>query len=299
MDTILNTEKKGMHPIRLNVRRDLKKKKLEINDEIKNFLKKSYHSGFIRMILQASNPPQLRKKFKKWHYDSEYYSGESEKIDILGFLRKYYKKTGVKKLWQKYRPYYQKEIEKYKKSGWEKKIKKFLESLRIKRLPLKRITLIPNLLNTNWTACSVLLKKESFLVIGPRLDRGNKSFISLLKHEILHSIINPLLEQKETAKQLKKSGKFFFAIKEKIKKEHYLDWNTAIAEHLIRAIVLTDGFSKSDKSEIEQEIRYNKKIGLVYIDYFFQKMLVFKERNEKLDEYIPKIIKEFCRYLTK
>jgi len=139
--------KKGMHPIRVKVRQELKRKHLSTITDSKRYFDKCDRnvSEFVIWALHYSDPPQLERNQKEWF-------GRIPESDFAGFenvLSKFYFEAGIEDIWNQCLPTYKEEIERYEEST-KKEVSYMLEYLKLNELPSERIIHIPNFLDSYW-----------------------------------------------------------------------------------------------------------------------------------------------------
>ena len=143
-------------------------------------------------------------------------------------------------------------------------------------------------------------KLDVFYIGGPRKVENDtpvfgtkESFMHIAWHEFCHSFVNPTTERFTT--EIHKSKSLLTPILLYMNRIGYADWETAVNEHLVRAVTARLQYlnlGEDDKATIKKEKEY----GFFYIDHVYKKILDYEKNRDKYSNFIefyPEILKIF------
>jgi len=267
------------------IRKLLPGKRFKTTYKLKSYFNKQLPCYFIIWMLQHSDPPQFRRLYKKW--------GEKLSLDCYkGFdklLQEFYFEANVSQLWKECQGKSLEEFNKHYKIAFLF-IQKILNYLKIKRLPSKKIIFISNPLDAIGAGYGPTIHDKVYVIFGP--SKGSLN-IQLLRHEFLHSIINPLIQKRRINKRVIKENKQLLRkIVSPIALKYYDDPEIVAIEYIIRTIELRL-FSTKKRS---QYIRDQIKCGFPYIEFFDAQLKDYEKNKKPFATYLPIILKNM-KYL--
>lgn len=240
--------KEGMNKTRVSVRKNLKKiTDKNLNKKIRAFLKDKHQYFLIEMLFNKNKELiQILKSFDKL-----------EKVDFL---------------WKKCKPNHEKELKRYK--NIKKDINIILNLLDLQRYPVKKIVLIPNLLDAYWRGYGPTIKNTQYIIFGPSPYQNNH----LITHEFLHSVFNKNTKDQKIINLFKEGSKILKNNynRSDFSKIGYSERQVILSEYLIRAFHIFFK-QKFKKENINEALRNDFKKGFVLI----KKFLSLIEKNIK------------------
>lgn len=259
----------------------LSKKKIQSAPGLKKFFEKQHPYYFVNWVLQHSNPPQFKRLYRKWE-------GELSLKRYKGFrklLRRFYFEADLSQLWERHQEAYSKEIGRYRKKSFSI-VRKVANYLRIKKLPFKKIVFIPNLLDAVGAGYGHTIQDKAYITFGPSKNKLNSQ---LLRHEFLHCIINPLVEECGRYSSVIKSNKQF--LQKTIygtAHKYYDDPNAITSEYILRAI--EGRLLRPNKRKYY--FKEQRNAGFPYIKFFDAWLKNYEKSKRPFSEYLPTILQK-------
>lgn len=245
--------------------------KLSSRKKLELFFNRNHYFQYLCWVLRHSDFPEF--KLRTRNKDSlqkpdSWFDGFDE------VLRRFYKEAEIKKLWERSKPKYQKIIFLYQEET-EKKILEVIRRVREKKIKLyfNEIVLIPNLLEAIGVGFAPMIPPRAYIIFGPSTKKVNTS---LIIHEFLHHLINPLLEEKEIKKKLIIFRKKYFSFTTPLSRKFYPKWSWIASEYFVRAFQAT---LIQNKIEREKFLKMEEKQGFPKIKWFFYCFQKFKHRD--------------------
>lgn len=247
----------------------------EIRKKLKKYFQTLHSYNFVQWILSRSQPPDLKEIHAFKEISSHYFDGFDE------ILKEIYKKTEVKKAYQKYLKDYLLFI-KTDRRKIIKSIQTLINFLKVKDLS-KKIIFAPQPFNVGGNYCIELKDKTWIVFIYKQRD-----YLSIIQHEFLHFFVNPIFEDKKVkamVKKIKKDKKLFKATR--VIKENYPDTEIILIEYFVRAISIL-----LHKEETKKLFKVHSKHGFILINYFTQRINYYLNKNYSLKRVVTSILKE-------
>lgn len=259
------------HPLRKYIRDNLKNK-ININKYslFKKHIYRKHQGQFVQWILRRkynkNNPSSFYSKgdlrfFEKFNKYFQDFINQEKKIIPWGRAEKIYLLEKAKN---------EKEI--------IKELKDLIEKLNIdlKKLDLSKIIVTPNFLDAYRYGYGPKIGKTAFIVYGPL----KKNDYRLIRHELLHSVINSVISNNKSFSRKLKSlrGR---KIKQGLKKMGYSNWAIVIEELIIRALNVK--LSNSNNKTKLKLLNKEKKKGFNFINKIYESFGDSYKRNELLD----------------
>lgn len=132
------------------------------------------------------------------------------------------------------------------------------------------------------------------VIYGPKDDNLPACYGDdfLIRHEFLHSIINPLVETAMTSSGAENST----SVSAKLQKHSYSDLRTVIAEYLIGAIAVK--YAPCGPSEKKEMLNLEIRSGFTDIELVYKKLKNSYRKNEFVDV-VRQIVEELIPSLKK
>ncbi len=192
------SEGRTMSEVRLRVREELSGLDPELVGRLRQFYLEKLEgaaidhpqTAYTSLALLLSGPPgfELASAEENLPADARHVAGFER------LLPEFYRKAGVPKLWEKYRPAYEREL-----LAYEPLLREIItETLEYFRVPARvvldrEIVLIPDLLDQKDIVNARNLERVYYIVAGPADDpRSNRR---QLQHEYLHFLVDPLVRK--------------------------------------------------------------------------------------------------------
>ncbi|MDA2929403.1 tetratricopeptide repeat protein [Acidobacteria bacterium AH-259-O06] len=196
-------------------------------------------------------------------------------LQIRGFeqlVQEFYQKANIESLWQRYQPYYARELLAYRPVVKDV-IRQTLEYFRIPpRIVLDRhIILIPDLLNAQNVVNARNLELVYYIVVGPTNSPADNH--PQLQHEYLHFLLDPLV--KKFGGILLKHQDLLDLVQSQpqLKREYQNKYLLIVAESLIESILLR----LHPPEDLNRELVSLFRQGFVLVPYFERGLKVYEE----------------------
>ncbi len=142
---------------------------------------------------------------------------------------------------------------------------------------------------------------DAYNIISPRdfkdgiLQFGAREYFRhLALHEFGHSFVNPLTEKHMD--ELKKYASLYKPIQKEMKARAYGDWESAINEHIIRAVTTRLQYLHRGKENGDQALQQEINWGFVYVEHLCKKMEIYERNRQKFLTFTalyPQLIETF------
>jgi hypothetical protein len=131
---------------------------------------------------------------------------------------------------------------------------------------------------------------------GDLLTFGSpEDFRQLIWHEFSHSFINPLVEQ--AWEEIKPYSGLYAPIEKKMRKQAYEEWQSAVNEHLIRAITARLAAREFGPEAGRRALETDRRLGFRYIDALADRLVEYeanRDRYPTLESFIPRLLAVFA-----
>ncbi len=249
--------------------------------------RRDQHIDYTSLALILSGPPEFSLSMPEADMPGQTWR-------VRGFqtiLKEFFESAQVEQLWAQHKPRYTAEL-----SGYLPVLRQAIrETLRYFRVPTRvmldrQIILIPDLLNAAEIVNARNLERIYYIVVGPTADPSNN--LELIKHEYLHSLIDPLVE-KYGYRLLKYRKLIDLAEAQPHLRSDLQDrFLLVVTESLIEALQLR--MREPDKEEIDRGLVKLFRKGLVFAPYFHRSLIEY-EKNDlvALPSYLEFIFQNF------
>lgn len=263
------------------------KRKIKSLYKLKKILKKRHPYYFIIWMLQHFDPPSLKRLYKKWEGELSlnWYGNFGE------LIKEFYFEAEIGKLWEKYQKEYKKEIKRYQKSA-PLIIQKAINYLKIKKPPFKKIIFVPNFLDKIGAGYGPTVHKKAYIIFSPNKKNINTQ---LIRHEFLHSIINPLVQGcGRNNKLIQRNKRFLQKTATSFSLKYYDEPEAITSEYIIRAIEGRLVSSNKRSNYIKKQVR----LGFPFAGFFNEQLKKYESSGKIFSEYLP-VILENIKFLRK
>ena len=140
-----------------------------------------------------------------------------------------------------------------------------------------------------------------YSIIGPKgISNGLPTFGSeeefkyVIWHEFSHSFINPLVDSYYT--DFEKYKSLLDPIKDKMVKHNSGDWNTCIAEHIVRAVTVRLAYLFEGEKAGEEAMKMETDQGFIYVKEICNRLKIFESDRAKyktFQDFMPEIVYVF------
>lgn len=142
---------------------------------------------------------------------------------------------------------------------------------------------------------------DVFAVIGPVGSKeglptfGTEANIAgIAWHEFSHTYINPLTEA--YADEVAKYAALYEPIAQQMGRQAYPVWDTAVNEHIIRAITARLAYLEDGQAAGDEELDNQKKRGFVYVEALAERLKEYesaRDRYPTIAEFYPRLLDVF------
>lgn len=286
--------KRGMHPVRLEIRRALEAQlTAKLRDDVRAFYDKhraDADTWSYAVVAKATTGPPDFKPTDEWTRDLASTPPFGPVADLQPMLKRFYREAGVPELYASVRPSYRDYIKAYRVVIH----KEVAAALAYCRVPLDALTasgekrnplVIPNLLDSYARASSFVLQDRFVSVEGPQEKIGYNP------HEFLHAVTNPVVYGPATEEHRARLDPLA-AEGVKVLGDDGKPLTTTAAfvdENLVRALSLRYLVPKRpDREQALAAVAISEwKQGYVLERFFWEQLAEFEKQGIDLRRYIP------------
>jgi hypothetical protein len=269
----------GMHPVRQAVRAELAGKNLASLARLRPHLQMCrliHESQCIHWLLQRGGPPDFSRQSAGWWLDLPGFLF----LGMDGALSDFYAEAGIATLWHTYRPEYVAEIVRYQ-DLLGPSLKVTLAYLRLDAPTSGRVVMLPNLLDSYWRGYGQAVGETSYILSGP----AETPNISLVQHEFMHPIINPLVDANLAAVEPELARQLFAHHKDEVGRG-YQSWEGILHESVIRAVEVR----LADAADQETILANGEAQGFWLVRPLAHQLEAFERGTSTLAEYMPTLL---------
>jgi hypothetical protein len=122
----------------------------------------------------------------------------------------------------------------------------------------------------------------------------DEGLINLIWHEFSHSFVNPLTELHRA--RVEKTGKLYAPIEKYMRPLAYGSWETAVNEHLVRAVTARLHALHKSAEAGEDLVLHERGLGFAYIEALTRKLAEYEAQRSRyatLADFYPELLKAF------
>ncbi len=268
-----------MSPIRQQVRAALSEKSLPSLAQLKPFFERVPDFHLVVWALQRGNPPAFGRAEAGWWVSTPAANFEGLDKALEGF----YHEADIPTLWQEVQPAYQAEI-----TRWQPLAKQSLINiqayLKTGDLPFQQVVIIPNPLDAYYSGTGPQVGDIAYVVSGP--TETELSLMGLIEHEVLHSVIGPMLDQQIEQIPNSTSRRLYAVLKETMP-SGYGTWASVLEESFNRAINLR---MLDDAGLRAQQLERLESTGFLLIKPLDDALAIYEQSNKPFEQYLPTLL---------
>jgi tetratricopeptide (TPR) repeat protein len=275
-------------PVRAAVRRDLRAFQGPTLEALKNFYQQHKPgdpvqdlSQYVSFALQCAGPPdfKLRGPFTDLSPDAQPLAG----LSLL--LASFYREADIQKLYEKYQPDFEKEIERYH----EPITQAIWETNGYLRIPTsgyldRRFQIYIDLLSAPNSPSVRGYGATVFVVLHPSRELRTRE----VRHAYLHYLLDPFASKYAAAVNAKKqlAGLAMFA--PALDESYKTDFSLLVTECLIKAVEarMRYGSEKQKQADVERAVQE----GYILAPHFYEQLLRYEAQEQGIRLYYPDLI---------
>ncbi len=269
----------SMSPVRLEVRKTLAEKELPSLKKLGPIFDRVPDYQLVVWILQRGSPPEFERAEPGWWVTNR----AANFIGLKEALSEFYEEAEIHDLWKKVRPAYQSEIE-HLTPLVNQSFVDVLKYGNFNNLEFKQVVIIPNPLDSYYSGTGPQVGNIAYVVAGP--TESDLNLKGLVEHELLHSIIGPMIDQKINIIP-KSTSKRLYAKLKKTMPPSYGTWKSMLEETLNRAINLR---MLDDNNLRAQQLDRLETEGYLLIKPFDHALENYEQSGQTFEQYLPNIL---------
>jgi len=266
----------AMSPIRQQVRAALFGKVLPSLARLKPFFERIPNYHLVVWVLQRGNPPEFGRAEAGWWVSRS--AADFDGLDEA--LGAFYSEADIPTIWREVEPAYRAEINHWQPLA-EQSVSHIQAYLRTSDLPFHQAVIIPNPLDAHYSGTGPQVGGIAYVVAGP--TETELGMQGLIEHELLHSVIGPMIDEHIDQVPAPTSRRLYAALKETIPGS-YGTWASALEETLNRAINLR---MLDDAGLRAQQLEHLEAQGFLLIKPLDQALEKYEESGLSLKQYLP------------
>jgi hypothetical protein len=145
-------------------------------------------------------------------------------------------------------------------------------------------------------------KSEGYALLGPAGSRGQlpifgspQEIAEITMHEIGHLFVNSLTEKH--SEEVERYARLYKTIVKPMKNRAYPDWQTAVNEHVIRAITTRITFIMEGPKAGSEALHRERGKGFIYLDVLLNRLREYeveRERYPRFADFYPRLLEGFA-----
>jgi tetratricopeptide (TPR) repeat protein len=286
------TSPAGMSLVRQHMRAELSAVNPTLREKLKTFYlahqvkekDATQPSNYVAFSLWLQNPPRFELSAKPADLPPEVQN-------LIGFetlLAEFYREADIERLWEKIRPQYVSEIERYRPVIRETMVETLAYLRTPARIALDRqIIFIPDLLGVHGVSHAFNIDNAYYLIVGPAAQPADNR--EEIRHEYLHFLIDPLISKyvdlllRHKALQKVAEQRPYF-------EEKYRDrFSLVVTESLLKAIQFR--LPKANDAAFEQRLAEAYDNGLILSYHFIEALKRYEAADTTFNERFPDLLK--------
>lgn len=269
----------AMSPVRQQVRDALSGKDLPSLAHLKPFFERIPDYHLVVWVLQRGNPPEFDRAEAGWWVSRS--AADFEGLDEA--LGAFYREADIPAIWREVEPAYHVEINRWQPLA-EQSLANMMVYLKISEIPFRQAVIIPNPLDTYYSGTGPQVGETAYVVAGP--TETELSLKGLIEHEILHSVLGPMLDRNIDQVPAKTSRRLYAVLKETMPTS-YGTWASALEETLNRAINLR---MLDDPALRAQQLERLEAQGFLLIRPLDQTLAAYEQSGQTFEQYLPVLL---------
>ncbi len=269
----------ALHPIRQRVRAALAERDLPSLARLRPIFDHVADYHLVAWVLQRGDPPDFKRAEVGWWVSTR--ASDFDGLDEA--LGDFYREAGIATLWRDVEPAYRIDIDRWQPSA-EAVLEDIRAYLRIDAVPFRQAVVLPNLLDAHYRGTGPQIGAIAYVVAGP--TETELSLQGLIGHELLHSIVDPMLDQRMSQIPVQTSRRLYAVLVETMP-PGYGSWESALEETLNRAIntrMLEDeGLRVRQLDQLEEE-------GFLLIRPLDQALAAYERSGQSFEEYLSALL---------
>lgn len=280
----------GMHPIRSELRADLAGKLTPaFQRKLRNFNRS--HGSILEtyeLALLTDGPPDFRLSYDPKKTGSLAKSIQTDSA-LPRLLAQFYRKAGIARLWEKYRPLIQAENDKYRAFGdsavADVEAYCLLDSdyfsMSSRRIHFQYMPLLPY-----FVSLTARVDGDIYMIVGPQEDKPDRS---VFYYHLLTRVTMPLVRSDSV--EVGRLLRLYDLVKSKIDMRHG-NWNTLVAECFAEAIDIRmeEGLYDLDSSAVQSTLSSEYKFGFILCPAIYEGLHQYELSGESFARYFPFIL---------
>lgn len=269
----------AMSPIRRQVRVAFTGKDLPSLARLKPFFERIPDYHLVVWVLQRGNPPEFGRAEAGWWVSRS--AADFDGLDEA--LGAFYREADIPAIWREVEPAYRAEINRWQPLA-EQSQETIMVYLKINELPVRQAVIIPNPLDAYYSGTGPQVGETAYVVAGP--TETELSLKGLIEHELLHSVIGPMLDRNIDQVPAQTSRRLYAVLRETMPTS-YGTWESALEETLNRAInqrMLDDpGLCARQLEQLESQ-------GFLLIKSLDQALAAYEQSGQTFEQYLPVLL---------
>lgn len=268
-----------MSPIRQQVRTALAGKDLPSLARLRPIFDRVADYHLVVWVLQRGHPPQFGRAEAGWWVSTR--AADFQGLDEA--LGAFYREANIPALWREVEPAYCAEIERWQPLA-EQAISDIQAYLKAGDLPFRQAVIIPNPLDAYYSGNGPQVGEIAFVVAGP--TETNLSLQGLIEHELLHSVVGPMLDRQIDQVPKPTSRRLYAALQETMP-AGYGAWASILEETLNRAINLR---MLDDAGLRAQQLDRLEAAGFLLIKPLDRALAAYEQSGETFEHFLPALL---------
>lgn len=268
-----------MSPIRQQIRAELNGRDLPSLKHLKPYFDRIPDYQLVVWALQRGPAPEFGRAEAGW-----WVTTRAATFDGLSTaLSDFYKEADIADLWQQVGPQYAAEIAHWKPLA-ETSLTEIQTYLGVTELPFHQLVVIPNPLDSYYSGNGPQINVTAYVVAGP--TETDLSMKGLIEHEILHSIIGPMLDKNLSVIPSAQRNRLYAVLKKSMP-SGYGTWSSAVEVSLIRAMVIRMLNGEALRNTMIEQEENN---GFLLIRPLSQALEMYEQSHQSFEKYLPTLL---------
>ena len=290
----------GMHPIRLAVREALKGIDSPSARGLAEIAAKAHQSILVVWAMNHdAEDPYLQTGIDVEEYYRRQFPEDDPRFDFMKplfaripeLLTAARTELPLRELWEQYRPAHEREAELCREPGARQAAE--LEAyLRPKAAPAWSLIVVPCFPDSYYCGYSVDAGSATYVVQGPLGRPGSVA----VTHEYAHRFVNPIVEAQESLLSETASLLAKYADRSDPMHAPYYHWPVFVSENLVEAVSLRSGSrSPEDYTKLLKHMTDVRHMTLV--ERFLEPLSRFEKSGQHYEDFFPGMLEEVLRSL--